>query len=99
MDKFTDLFGLQGKTAIVTGASRGLGRAAAMALNSAGANVILIGRDKKMLEETRSLLTHSDKAVISQADVTSDGERKKILSSVVQDFGTIDILINNAGTI
>ncbi len=93
------LFGLPGKTAIITGASRGLGRAAAIALNSAGADVILIGRDSASLEETRSLLTDAKRSKIFEADVTSVDARKKIITDVIGDFGKIDILINNAGII
>lgn len=99
MDYLHDLFGLIGKSAIITGASRGLGRAAALALNGAGANVILIGRDAKMLEETKSLLQDPSNSQIIEGDVTSDQSREKIISAVKQDFGKIDILINNAGII
>ena len=99
MDYLQDLFGLKGKSAIITGASRGLGRAAALALNGAGANVVLIGRDAKMLEETKSLLQDPSNSQIIEGDVTSDESREKIISAVKQDFGKIDILINNAGII
>jgi 2-deoxy-D-gluconate 3-dehydrogenase len=99
MDALQNLFGLNGKTAIITGASRGLGRAAALALNAAGANVVLIGRDSKMLDKTKSLLPDSGRSSIIEADVTSDKDRKKVISAAIQDFGKIDILINNAGII
>ncbi|MDP4220485.1 MAG: glucose 1-dehydrogenase [Bacteroidota bacterium] len=99
MTYLEDLFGIVGKTAIITGASRGLGRASAMALHGAGANVVLVGRDAKMLDETKSLLTHSNKSFIMEADVTSETDRKKVFSAAIQNFGKIDILINNAGII
>lgn len=99
MDELHELFGLDGKTAIITGASRGLGRAAVIALNSAGANVVLIGRDGKMLDETKSLLASPAKSTVFEADVTSAEEREKIITAAVHTFGKIDILINNAGII
>src|SRR5205085_1343370 len=99
MNELQNLFGLDGKTALITGASRGLGRAAALALNAAGANVILIGRDIIMLEETASLLADKSASQIIEADVTSEDSRKKVITSAIRDFGRIDILINNAGII
>ncbi len=99
MEALQNLFGLSGRTAIITGASRGLGRAAAIALNGAGANVILIGRDSASLEETRTLLSDPKRSKIFEADVTNDDLRKKIIADVTRDCGKIDILINNAGII
>jgi 2-deoxy-D-gluconate 3-dehydrogenase len=99
MSYLNNLFGIDGKTAIITGASRGLGRAAALALNGAGATVVLTGRDAKMLDETKSLLHAPGKASIMEADVTSEADRKKVISATIRDFGKIDILINNAGII
>jgi 2-deoxy-D-gluconate 3-dehydrogenase len=99
MNYLNNLFSLENKTAIITGASRGLGRAAAIALNGAGANVILIGRDAAMLKETRSLLAEPERSRIFEADVTSNDARKEIIADVMGDFGKIDILINNAGII
>ncbi|MFI5263639.1 MAG: glucose 1-dehydrogenase [Candidatus Kapaibacterium sp.] len=99
MNYLENLFGLEGKTAIITGASRGLGRAAALALNGAGANVILTGRDVKMLDETKSLLADPGRSSIMEADVTSGSDREKVISAAIRDFGKINILINNAGII
>jgi 2-deoxy-D-gluconate 3-dehydrogenase len=99
MNYIDNLFSLSGKTAIITGASRGLGRAAAVALNGAGANVILFGRDARMLEETLALLPEPERAVMIEGNVNAEAARKKAISETVQDFGKIDILINNAGII
>ncbi len=99
MNFFDNLFSLAGKTAIITGASRGLGRAAAIALNGAGANVVLFGRAARMVEETMSLLNEPEKAVLIEGNVNSADSRKKAISEVLQGFGAIDILINNAGII
>jgi 2-deoxy-D-gluconate 3-dehydrogenase len=99
MNYLDSLFNLSGKTAIITGASRGLGRAAAIALSGAGANVILFGRDGRMLEETLSQLPDTEKAVLIEGNVNSDTSRKKVITETLQNFGAIDILINNAGII
>jgi 2-dehydro-3-deoxy-D-gluconate 5-dehydrogenase len=93
----TDLFGLSGKTAIITGASRGLGRAAATALSGAGAKVVLVGRDGAALEETKRLL--SGEAMIVEADVTSASDLEATIAATKAQFGSIDILVNNAGII
>lgn len=91
-----DLFSLRGKTAIVTGASRGLGRAAAIALAGAGAEVILVGRDEDALKEvTKSIPSTASIPSIQAADVTDAPRMMEIISSA----GHIDILVNNAGII
>ncbi len=90
-------FALDGKTAIVTGASRGLGRAAAIALSNAGANVVLVARDEDGLKETASLM--STKVLIAPGDVTDASDMMTTLQKAISQFGTIDILINNAGII
>src|SRR5947209_4759628 len=99
MTYLESLFSLEGKTAIITGASRGLGRAAAIALAEAGANVVLFGRDREMLGETESLLKEKKKSRLIVGDVTSDLARNECFSKTLEDFGAIDILINNAGII
>ena len=91
-------FGLEGKVAIVTGASRGLGRAAAIALSSAGAKIVLVGRDVDALNETLLLLP-TPGSIIAEADVTSDADRTRTIELARKTFGRIDILINNAGII
>lgn len=97
MSSIEELFGLKGKVAVVTGASRGLGRAAAMALSSAGATVVLVGRDVVALQDTQQLIAGS--SVIEKADVTHSGEMMDILQRTVQQHGQVDILVNNAGII
>jgi 2-deoxy-D-gluconate 3-dehydrogenase len=93
-----ELFGLKDKFAIVTGASRGLGRAAAVALSSAGAKVVLVGRDVEALKETLALLP-TPGSMIVEADVTNDEGRARTIALALKMFGRIDILINNAGII
>jgi 2-deoxy-D-gluconate 3-dehydrogenase len=98
MSYLDTLFSLQNKTAIVTGASRGLGRAAAIALASAGAKVVLIGRDEEALKEVREEIgeEHSYPVV---ANVTDPAMTMKIVTSTIQHWEKIDILVNNAGII
>ncbi|HET9136732.1 MAG TPA: glucose 1-dehydrogenase [Candidatus Kapabacteria bacterium] len=93
MDYLQTQFGLSGKTALITGASRGLGRAAAQALSSAGATVVLVGRDASALEETKSAM--SSEATIVEADVTSASDRERVFASMER----VDVLVNNAGII
>jgi 2-deoxy-D-gluconate 3-dehydrogenase len=104
MSFLESLFSLEGKTAIVTGASRGLGRAAANALASAGANVVLVGRDKAALDEVQqaiesigSYMSHRSFTVI--ADVVDSAKTMEVIFTAIQKFSKIDILINNAGII
>lgn len=97
MSILSSLFSLQGKTAIVTGASRGLGRGAAIALAQAGARVMLVGRDKSALAEVQAAL--GERAKVFTADVTHSDEMMEVVSATLQESETIDILVNNAGII
>lgn len=90
---------LEGKVAVVTGASRGLGREMALALGGAGARLALVGRDKAKLEETRKLA--KDKGAESEifiCDVREEAQVTKLEQEVKTRFGNAHILINNAGT-
>ncbi len=95
----TDLFSLEGKVAIVTGASRGLGRGIAEALNMAGAKVVLVGRDMESLAETKSSLQSSSDSLIICGDVTDETFMLSAFNQTLAHFGSIDILVNNAGII
>ncbi|HEY6171567.1 MAG TPA: glucose 1-dehydrogenase [Candidatus Kapabacteria bacterium] len=99
MSYLADLFSLEGKTAIVTGASRGLGRAIAIALNGAGSNVVLIGRNSEELLITQDLLALRQKSSVVQCDVTSVHEMTLAFEKAEVQFGSVDILVNNAGII
>ncbi|SPE26664.1 Short-chain dehydrogenase/reductase SDR [Candidatus Sulfopaludibacter sp. SbA3] len=90
---------LDGKVAVITGASRGLGKAMALALAGAGAKLALVARDRAKLEETASAVAAlgSDSAVFV-ADVTDEAQVATLAELVVSQFGHVDILINNAGT-
>lgn len=93
-----NLFDLSGKMAIVTGASSGLGVQFAKALGKQGADVALMARrlDKLTVVKTE-IETLGRKCIAIQCDVTIEEEVKKAVDEVVQKFGRIDILANNAG--
>lgn len=86
---------LLGRVAIVTGSSRGLGRAIAIALAGAGASVVLAARNQKQLEETANLV--SGDYLIARTDVTRRADVEALVEKTLAKFGRIDILVNNAG--
>jgi NAD(P)-dependent dehydrogenase (short-subunit alcohol dehydrogenase family) len=91
-------FDLQGKIALVTGAARGLGRAIALALAEAGADVALGLRDKASDSGLTAEITALGKRPLPlQMDMTSPGEIQQAVEQTVQHFGRVDILVNNAG--
>jgi len=94
------LFDLTGKNAVVTGASRGLGEAAATALAEAGANVALIGRETETL---RTVATRLETLGVGTAALRCDmGRSEEVVRAAAETldrFGSIDILVNNAGII
>jgi 3-oxoacyl-[acyl-carrier protein] reductase len=92
---------LKGQTALITGAGRGIGRATALKLAECGADIVLVGRDKKELSETESAIKNAYKVrtltIIS--DITKDGSAEKTFETALKEYVRIDILINNAGII
>lgn len=90
---------LKGKVAVVTGASRGIGRAIALKLAKEGAVVAIIYCGNKEAAENTALEAESfgSKAVCYRCDVSSFDECAGTVSQIIKDFGTIDILVNNAG--
>jgi len=93
------LFDLTNKTAIVTGGSKGLGLAMAEGLASAGANLIIISRNEKegKAAAEKIINEYKTKAIAISATVTSEEEMQKAVATTIKEFGSIDILINNAG--
>ena len=91
---------LKGKTAIVTGGSDGLGRAAAKKLAQEGANVIICARrEKHLMDAVKSISEETSGSVIGiQADVTSKDDCSRLINETVRHLGCIDILVNNAGS-
>lgn len=95
-------FGLQGRVALVTGSSRGLGRAMARALAQAGADVILHGRDAAMLQRTRAEITDlglDGKITAFEADLGDRGAVQRLMDQALAWQGRLDVLVNNAGII
>lgn len=92
------LFGLGGRHAIVTGASRGLGAAMASALARAGANVCCVGRRDNLAHTLRRIEGAGGSAHGIVADLTTDEGLASIVATAEERFGPVDILVNNAGT-
>ena len=93
-----DLFDLSGRTAIVTGGSRGLGREMAEGLGEAGANLVLCARRAEWLTPTIAELQAAGlKAEGLECDVSSQSEVQAVVDLAVRSFGAVDILVNNAG--
>jgi len=89
---------LEGKVALVTGSSKGLGKAMSLALAEAGAKVALASRDKKLLVETaEAVRTLGSDAEVFPADVSNEREVLALEKAVSKRFGKVHILINNAG--
>ena len=86
---------LSGKNAIVTGSTRGIGRAVAQALANAGARVAVVGRDKSRASAVATDIGHN--AAGFACDVGSTEQVAKLISDVEKEFGGVDILVNNAG--
>ncbi|MEY9873357.1 3-oxoacyl-[acyl-carrier protein] reductase [Streptacidiphilus sp. MAP12-33] len=91
---------LEGRSALVTGAGRGIGREIALGLAEEGMNVALIGRHRETLTDTlRACVRHGVKCVAFAADVAHPGQVKAAVNGVQRDLGRIDLLVNNAGQV
>ena len=89
---------LKEKVALITGASRGLGKACAEMLASEGCHLSLCGRNKAKLEEVASRLRSDTAKVLTiEADLRKREENEKFVNESVAHFGGVDILVNNAG--
>jgi gluconate 5-dehydrogenase len=92
-------FSLSGRVAVVTGASRGIGRALAGALAAAGATVALLARDQDRLARTQGEFTAEGyRAAAFPLDVEQRSDIEPVFDAIDQRLGSIDILVNNAGT-
>ena len=91
-------FRLDGRTALVTGASRGIGRAVAETYAAAGADVALLARDAALLAEVaRAVEAHGRRAVVLPCDVTDPVAVGAAVASATDALGRVDVLVNNAG--
>ena len=94
-----DQFKLTDQTAVVTGASRGIGKGIAIALAQAGADVVCASRNQDDIQQTASVISklcHS-RVLGVRCDVSRDVDRQNLIETTVKEFGSINILVNNAG--
>lgn len=91
-------FSLEGKVALVTGASRGIGRSIAIGFAEAGADVAVAARTTEALAETaKHIEAAGRKALVISCDVTDTAQVDAMVASTIEAFGKIDVLVNNAG--
>ena len=89
---------LRGQTALVTGGSKGIGKAICLALAKEGANVVFAARNENRIRETLEELKETgSRALAVQADVRFEEDVQNLISKAVDEFGRLDILVNNAG--
>jgi gluconate 5-dehydrogenase len=94
----TKLFSLEGRVALVTGASRGLGRSMALALARCGAHVVVNGRNAVGIETTRvAIVAAGGEATAMPFDTTDSAGADAAIDQIERDIGHLDILVNNAG--
>lgn len=92
------LFSLEGKVALVTGASSGLGVAFARGLARAGADVVVTARRQELIDQTASMLREFGvRSTAISADITDEEQFETLFEKTVSEFGRLDILVNNAG--
>ena len=97
-DSLKEIFGLENRVAMITGASRGLGAALADGLAKVGADLILVARDRARLAEVAAVVkTRGRQALIVQADVTRREDVERVVAEAMAEMGRVDILVNNAG--
>lgn len=97
-EALTQLFSLQGKVAMITGANTGIGQAIAVSLASAGADIVAVARSS--LNETQALIAQQGRRCIClPADLSDTGVINKLVSDARAQAGSVDILVNNAGII
>jgi 3-oxoacyl-[acyl-carrier protein] reductase len=90
--------GVEGRVALVTGASQGIGRACALVLANSGAKVALCARNQEKLDQLAGEINNSGgEAAAFKLDVSNEDEIKAVVKAVVAKFGKLDILVNNAG--
>ena len=88
---------LQGRTAIVTGAASGIGKATATALAAAGTRVVIADIDEEGARAVAEELGYNDRAIAVQCDVSGAGAFDRVRDAALEQFGRVDIVMNNAG--
>ena len=92
-------FSLEGKTALVTGGSKGIGRAIAMTFAEHGADVAIAARGTEALDQTaKEIEACGRRALVVQTDVADEQQLERLYEHVCTEFGGIDVLVNNAAT-
>src|SRR5271157_1438906 len=101
MKKESSMEDIQGKVALVSGASRGIGRAVAATLARAGADVAInyFSSEKEALETLALVRETGQRGMLVQADVSRSSETAKMIHSVERELGQVQILVNNAGIV
>jgi NAD(P)-dependent dehydrogenase (short-subunit alcohol dehydrogenase family) len=101
IDSYRSIFSLDGKRAIVTGGSRGIGKAIALGLAAHGADVAIIVRStvERAEEVAKDIKAAGRDALVIKADVSNEADIKRAVDQVMAKWGRIDILVNNAGVI
>lgn len=93
------MFSLAGKTVVVTGGGKGIGRGIATAMARGGAQLVIHGRDGAALEATAVMLRALDVDVLAVAgDITRANDRQRLVAATIERFGAIDGFVNNAGS-
>jgi NAD(P)-dependent dehydrogenase (short-subunit alcohol dehydrogenase family) len=93
------IFDLTGKVVLVTGGSRGLGRAFSEAVAAFGANTVIAARDQGKIDDTLSILAKNNIQTLGiSADMTKEEDIRRMVDETLKKFGRIDVLFNNAGT-
>jgi NAD(P)-dependent dehydrogenase (short-subunit alcohol dehydrogenase family) len=94
----TNLFSLKGKIAIVTGSSKGIGKAIALSLSREGADLVVLSRHLKDVELVKEkIVNEGGKALALQIDISQKEEVYRLVNKTLSEYGQIDILVNNAG--
>lgn len=88
---------LEGKVALVTGGTAGIGKAIALAFAQAGAKVAIFGTHSERGEQVKSLINESSKGIFIQVDIADKNQVEKAIQRAAEELGPIEILVNNAG--
>lgn len=91
-------FGLEGRTAVITGASSGIGAAIAVAMAASGARTVLVGRSHDRLQSSTAQVEHAGaEAAVIEVDLTDEQAPRRIVDGALEAFGSIEIVVHSAG--